>query len=70
MKNLLFLFEEESSRSEYLLSIIKDEYNVIIVHTFEEAKKEIENYPVAFIVDRPSSLKYAKELFVKIFIML
>ena len=63
MKNLLFLFEEESSRSEYLLSIIKDEYNVIIVHTFEEAKKEIENYPVAFIVDRPSSLKYAKELF-------
>lgn len=63
MKNILFLFEKESSRSQYLISTIKDEYNIISVHSFEDAKEELNNYPVAFIVDKPSSLSYAKELF-------
>ena len=63
MKNILFLFEKQSSRSDYLISIIEDEYNVLCVHNYDEAKKELDNYPVAFVIDNPSSLSYSQELF-------
>lgn len=65
MERIAFLFTEESPRSIYLFDVLKDEYEVLSVNSFDAAKELIDNsfdLLSALIIDHPSNKPYAKEL--------
>lgn len=65
MNKIGFLYDIKSSRTNYLLDVLKDEYEVLIVHSLDEAidlfNKSFKDLS-AFIIDRPSDKKYVNEL--------
>ena len=65
MDKIGFLFDIKSSRTNFLLDVLKDEYEIIIVHSlgeaitlFDKSFKEL----AAFIIDRPSDKRHIDDL--------
>ena len=65
MKNIAFLYEKESLRSQRLFEVLGSEFNLLPVHNEEEAKKLLKtkfNDLAVFIIDTPAEKPYAKRL--------
>ena len=65
MNKIAFLFTEESPRSTYLFDILKDEYEILSVDSFDAIKELLDNSfdsLSALIIDHPSDKPYIKEL--------
>ena len=66
MNKIAFLFNDDSSRSRYLFDVLKNEYDILPLHTFEETMSLFENdynKIAAFIIDRPSQKERIDEIF-------
>lgn len=65
MEKIGFLYDIKSSRTNYLLDVLKDEYEIVVVHSYDEAivlfDKSFKKL-IAFIIDRPSDKKYIENL--------
>lgn len=65
MNKVALLFSEETKRIKYLVNIIKDEYEVISVRSFEDVKNLLEksfDSLSALIIDHPSDKPYINDL--------
>ena len=66
MQNVLFIFDKQNSRTDYLKNILSKEYSVLEAHSYDEAfgmlQKMSFNDVAALIVDYPSQFERFEEL--------
>ena len=65
MDKIAILYNEQTNRIKYIVDVIKDEYEIIHVHSLDEVKTLLNNSftsLITLIIDHPSDKPYINAL--------